>query len=69
MTNFPEDEEGFAQEVSKGQQYKVGPTYDYGRALEGARGCIRACMMHLEEQGKIENKFEHPFRRRPAWKL
>ena len=69
MTNFPEDEEGFAQEVSKGQQYKVHPTYDYGRALEGARGCIRACMMHLEEQGKIENKFEHPFRRRPAWKL
>ena len=69
MTNFPEDEEGFAQEVSKGQRYKVGPTYDYGRALEGARGCIRACMMHLEEQGKIENTFKHPFRRRPAWKL
>ena len=68
MTN-PGDKEGFAQPVGDAQRYKVGPTYDYGRALEGARGCIRACMMHLEEQGKLENQFKHPFRRRDPWKL
>ena len=38
-------------------------------AIGGARGCIRACMMHLEERGRIENLFEKPFRRRPAWWL
>jgi len=63
------DEEGFAQPVSQGQRYKVPPTYNYGRALEGARGCIRACMVHLEEQGKLQNAFKHPFRRRKPWKL
>ena len=63
------DEEGFTQPVGQGQRYKVGPTYDYGRALEGARGCIRACMIHLEEQGKIKNKFKSPFRKRKPWKL
>ena len=65
----PEDEEGFAQPVGKAQRYKVGPTYDYGRALEGARGCIRACMIHLEEQGKLSNAFKSPFRRRKPWRL
>lgn len=63
------DREGFRQEVGRAQQYKVHPTYDYGRALEGARGCIRACMVHLEEQGKLSNTFDQPFRRRPQWKL
>ena len=68
MTN-PGDAEGFAQTVGDAQRYKVGPTYDYGRALEGARGCIRACMMHLESEGKLENQFKHPFQRRAPWKL
>jgi hypothetical protein len=63
------DREGFQQPVSQGQRYKVGPTYDYGRALEGARGCIRACMIHLEEQGKLKNTFKEPFRKRKPWKL
>ena len=63
------DRDGFQQPVAKGQVYKIGPTYGYGRALEGARGCIRACMIHLEEQGKIGNSFVHPFRRRKPWKL
>jgi len=43
------------------------PVINYSRALEGARGCIRACMIHLEKEGKIKNKFELPFRRRKAW--
>ncbi|PIZ17388.1 hypothetical protein COY52_04645 [Candidatus Desantisbacteria bacterium CG_4_10_14_0_8_um_filter_48_22] len=65
----PEDETGFNQEVGKAQSYKVKPQYFCGRALEGARGCIRACMIHLEEQGKLKNKFKEPFRRRKPWKL
>jgi ferredoxin len=64
-----EDKEGFQQPVSQGQRYKVGPTYGYGRALEGASGCIRACMIHLEEQDKLGNTFDRPFRRRPDWKI
>lgn len=65
----PEDSVAFKDEVGRAQSYKVYPTYDYGRALEGARGCIRACMIHLEEQGKLGNKFDRPFRRRPEWRL
>ena len=38
-------------------------------AIGGAKGCIRACMIHLEETGRISNLFEKPFRRRPAWWL
>jgi ferredoxin len=38
-------------------------------ALEGARGCIRACMIHLEEQGKLKNAFREPFRKRKPWRL
>lgn len=38
-------------------------------ALEGARGCIRACMIHLEEQGKLKNKFKSPFRKQKPWML
>jgi hypothetical protein len=26
-------------------------------------------MIHLEEQGKLENTFDRPFRRRPDWRL
>ena len=64
-----EDREGFQKPVGEAQRYKVGPTYDYGRAREGASGCIRACMIHLEEQGKLSNTFTEPFRRRPDWQL
>lgn len=43
--------------------------YEYGRAIEGARGCIRACMIHLEEEGKLKNKFKSRFRRRKPWEI
>ena len=65
----PQDEEGFTQPVGQSQRYKVSPVYEYGRALEGARGCIRACMVHLEEQGKTTNTFRSPFRKRKPWRL
>jgi hypothetical protein len=48
---------------------ELKPVYEYARAVEGARGCMRACMVHLEEQGKLSNRFHQPFRRRPPWTL
>ncbi len=38
-------------------------------AVCGARGCIRACMDHLERTGRIGNTFRNPFRRRKMWLL
>jgi len=65
-----EDERGFSEPpYGKAQTYKCRPEYDYGRALEGARGCIRACMIHLTEQDKLQNRFKNPFRKREPWKL
>lgn len=43
--------------------------FDKLAAIGGARGCIRACMIHLEERGVLKNGFVNPFRRRPPWKL
>lgn len=64
-----EEEKGFNQHVWTAQTYKVRPTYDYGRALEGASGCIRACMVHLESQEKLKNTFHRPFRSRKPWRM
>lgn len=38
-------------------------------AIEGARGCIRACMIHLESEGKLKNRFKEPFRKRRPWRI
>jgi hypothetical protein len=38
-------------------------------AIEGGRGCMRACLAHLESQGKLKYKFHKPFRRRKEWSL
>lgn len=43
--------------------------YRYGRALEGGSGCIRACMIHLEERRRIANEFVHPFRTGKQWTI
>ncbi len=64
-----EERVGFQLPSGQSNSYKIGATYSYGRALEGASGCIRACMIHLEEQGKLDNKFETPFRRRKPWRI
>lgn len=45
------------------------PVYWYGRALEGARGCMRACMVHLEETGRLRKRFKRPFRVRKPWRI
>ena len=41
--------------------------YGYGRAIEGASGCMRACMIHLEEKGILKNKFGSKFRTHKVW--
>ncbi|MFP4056528.1 MAG: hypothetical protein ACLF0G_06645 [Candidatus Brocadiia bacterium] len=33
------------------------------------RGCLRACLDHLEKTGRIEAQFRSPFVERPRWKL
>jgi hypothetical protein len=43
--------------------------YGYGRAIEGACGCIRACMIHLEERKRIKNQFKNPFRTEKQWEI
>ena len=39
-------------------------TFNIGgsRAMCGARGCMRPCLVHLERQGKLSRKFARPFR-------
>jgi ferredoxin len=44
-------------------------SFHHPAAICGARGCMRTCMVHLEEQGKLANRFKHPFRKRGAWRL
>jgi len=65
----PEDEKQFTQSVGIAQEYKLPPMYFYARALEGAAGCIRACMIHLEQQGKLKNVFKERFRKEKPWRL
>ncbi len=43
--------------------------FGYGRSIDGAAGCIRACMVHLEQRGKLEKKFTTPFRTEKEWVL
>jgi ferredoxin len=65
----PEDKETFGKTVGIAQDHKVKPIYMYARALEGASGCIRACMIHLEQQGKLDCTFDHPFRKKTPWRI
>lgn len=44
-------------------------SYHHPGAICGARGCQRACFIHLEEQDKLQNRFHRPFRIRKPWKL
>jgi len=37
--------------------------------FEGARGCMRECLAHLEKQGKLTRKFRNPFRTKKPWRL
>jgi hypothetical protein len=43
--------------------------YGYGRAIEGACGCMRACMVHLEERRKIKSQFINKFSNGKQWEI
>lgn len=44
-------------------------SYHHPSAICGARGCMRACMIHLEETACISNVFRSKFRMRKPWRL
>jgi epoxyqueuosine reductase len=48
---------------------KAMESFHHPAAICGGRGCMRGCMIHLEQQGKLANRFRTPFRRRESWKL
>ena len=43
--------------------------FGYGRAIEGGAGCMRACFIHLEQRGKLLNRFNNKFRTQAPWKI
>ena len=43
--------------------------YNTGKAVCGAKGCTRACMISLEKRGVLKNKFVHPFRTEKQWRV
>ena len=43
--------------------------YNSGKAVCGAAGCTRACMISLEARGLLSNKFHTPFRTSKPWKV
>ena len=43
--------------------------YNTGKAICGAQGCTRACMISLEKRGVLKNKFENPFRTSKPWSV
>ena len=43
--------------------------YNSGKAICGAKGCTRACMISLENRGVLKNKFENPFRTSKPWRV
>ena len=43
--------------------------YNSGKAICGAKGCTRACMISLEKRGLLKNKFENPFRTEKPWRV
>jgi len=42
--------------------HKPRNLYNTGKAICGAAGCTRACMVSLERRGVLKNKFANPFR-------
>jgi ferredoxin len=49
--------------------HKQKNLYNSGKAICGAAGCTRACMISLEKRGLLKNKFEHPFRTEKPWRV
>ncbi len=45
----------------------LNPYMRHNHALEGARGCMRECYIHLEQKGILKTKFKNEFRKRKPW--
>ena len=43
--------------------------YNTGQAVCGARGCLRSCMVSMENRKVLKNKFKEKFRRRKPWSV
>ncbi len=67
------DENAYCHEYCGGSELRkvcgYPPVLTNNPAVEGARGCIRACMIHLEETGVLKNQFVNRFRTRPPWRM
>ena len=63
------DREGYRPSFVSPFLHKPANVYRTGQAICGGRGCMRACMISLEERGVLKNKFKTPFRRRKPWTM
>lgn len=59
---IPTDEE-ITRNVTEKVEYVSGAK-PFGPAALCGDGCVRACLAHLEEKGKLKNKFYNSFRKR-----
>lgn len=58
------------QKLKDAPDGQIIPLYQrHQSAVEGARGCMRECYIHLEQTGKLRKKFTSPFRKRAPWSL
>lgn len=46
-----------------------GSHMGHNPALEGARGCMRECYIHLEETGRLKRQFVNKFRTHKPWMI
>jgi len=44
-------------------------SFHHPGAICGGRGCIRACLAHLDKKGVLTHKFKTPFREKKQWNL
>ena len=43
--------------------------YGYGGSVEAGKGCLRACLKHLESKGVLTRKFHGKFQRGKMWSI
>jgi ferredoxin len=65
-----DEDPDWSKEMDGGYKFrKWRGAFGNNPAIEGGKGCIRACMIHLEETSRITNTFKNPFRKRKPWML
>lgn len=67
MMTVAEIDDGVCAKCENGRR----PNPDHPAGLSDRLGalCVRSCVQHLEETGRIENRFAQAFRQRPAWQV